>query len=301
MNKKISFPIAITIIVVLAILVGGLALWQYMCRPVSPPEIYAEIISYIEITEVDRKIEGPSEPFPPGSRTSYSQQTAKIKFLKVLKGPKELEGKTGEIIKKKTYFYFTAEEKLVVYLEKKGDKYYTVGESSNEWRLPSALANINKIQKDSQSGIVVGVLNNPGIKDLRVHILNGKYKAPVLLNDEDWKKNIVKEEKIGEFGIAEIFLEPGNYTILLEFEGKLYSFNRLVNGYYPYIILEKEGDWRAIYFDIDEIAELEEISKERALELANQTLQEKCGVTFYNIERVDWSLEGPASDISAPV
>jgi hypothetical protein len=90
------------------------------------------------------------------------------------------------------------------------------------------------------------------LEDLEVYVLQGRHKAPLILGSKIWKDNVIRREKIGEFDIAEVSLKPGTYTLLIQFNGNLHSFGRLVNGYYPYVILE-ENDWRALYFDMKEI------------------------------------------------
>lgn len=209
----------------------------------------SDIISYVEVLQVDTKIKGPTKPFPPGINPIFSMQRAKVKFLKILKGPESLEGTIGNVIKDRSYFYLTEKEKSAPYLKEKNGLYHTVGSFSGQRRLASALADINNLRGDIGSGIVVGILNKGDLSDSKLHILQGRHKAPVILGSKVWKNNLIKVERVSKFDIAGIPLERGAYTILLELKGNLYAFSRLVDGYYPYVILE-ENNWRALYFDI---------------------------------------------------
>ena len=218
----------------------------------------SDIISYVEVLEVDKAIElPPSSPenMKPGEIARYPKQFAKVKFLKLLKGSKELENTTRNIIKGGgANFYLKEGEKLVLYLKKWIWSYHTFN-SRAESRLAPVLANVNSLKKEMKNGIVVGVFNKESLEDLKVHILQGRHKAPIILDSEIYKDNLVKKERINEFDIAEIPLEPGSYTILIELEGNLYNFNRLVVGYYPYVILEENSsrNWRSINFDLNKI------------------------------------------------
>lgn len=252
--------IFLVILMISTITYYGCEIWKGLAVPESKEtkEWFFEnsdVISYVEVLEVDRRIEEPTELLPPGSRDVFLKQQAKIKFLKILKGPKELENTTDNIVKKRAYFFLTEKERLVLYLRKRLCSYHTFSVSQGEWRLASALADVNSLKKDTESGIVVGVLNKGNLQDLRIHILQRRHKAPVILDSESWKNNLVRREKIGEFDIAEIPLAQGAFTVLLELKENLYSFNQLVDRYYPYVILE-ENNWQAIYFDIEAIKKI---------------------------------------------
>lgn len=76
----------------------------------------SDVISYVEILEVEPSIDkspSPSEPIP---GPLFPKQRAKVKFLKILRGPVSLENTTSTIIKRRAYFYLIEKERLVLYL-----------------------------------------------------------------------------------------------------------------------------------------------------------------------------------------
>lgn len=264
MSRKWIVGLIGGIFVVLAVVlafVGQRVYRRYQdVRRVNPPSEEwffenSDIISYVEVLEVDKEVDKEikrsSESLLLGSKTIFSKQHAKVRFLKILKGPGELENTTANIIKRKAYFGLGPKEKRVLYLRRGIWRYYTVSIFGGEWRLASVLANVNALNKDKGSGIVVGLLNKGDLQGLEIHVLHGRHKSPVILDSEVYEANFVKEEKIGEFDIAEISLEPGAYTLLIELDGSLYSgFSQLVDGHYPYVII-KEDNWRGLHFDME--------------------------------------------------
>jgi len=210
----------------------------------------SEVIAYVEVLKVSRKIERSTQLSPPGIWRTFPRQRVKVKFLRVFKGAKELEDTTGTVIKGRAHFYLNKEERLVLYLRKGIWRYHTVSNFQGRTGVSSVIPYINSLEKDKGSGLVVEVLNKGDLKDSEMHVLQGRQKSPVILDSETYRDNLVKKEKIDEFGIAEIPLEPGSYTVLIELDGDLYSFNRLVEGHYPYVILE-ENTWEGLYFDVE--------------------------------------------------
>lgn len=209
----------------------------------------SEAIAYVEVLKVSRKVEKPTESLPPGIWRTFPRQRVKVRFLKVLKGPEELENTSSTIIKGRAHFYLDEGEREVLYLRKGIWRYHTVSTFQCITGLAPVLAKMNSLKKHKGSGLVIGVLNKGNLEGLEVHILEDRHKAPVILDSEIYRDNLVKKERIGELDIAEIPLEPGSYTVLIELNGNLYSFNRLVDGYYPYVILE-ENNWWGLHFDI---------------------------------------------------
>lgn len=212
----------------------------------------SEVISYVEVLKVDKKIEREDKPLPPGIYPTFSKQHAEVNLLEILKGPEDLRGTIITIIKDRSRYYLTEKQRLVVYLKEDKGRYHTIDAFGGEHRLASTLANVNSLKKDMGSGIVVGILNKGNFSDLKLHILQGRHKAPLIPGDEVEKVYLLKVEEVDRFDISKIPLEPGSYTILLELEGDLHSHYQLINGYYPYLIL-KEDNWRVLYFNLKKI------------------------------------------------
>lgn len=214
----------------------------------------ADVVCYVEILEVDKKIEESSSGHDPleGEVIIHPEQTVRAQCLKVLKGPEELQGTTLVIVKQRSDFHLVENQRRVLHLSHDAHRFRTVGWRSGEWRLPSVLSIANTLKNDAGSGIVVGVLAEYSLKNSMVHILKGRHRAPVTLHSRQWEEALTGAYTIGDFDIAEIFVEPGSYTVLLEVDGTLRSFSRLVFGYYPYVIVE-EHQWRTVYFDVEEM------------------------------------------------
>jgi len=226
-------------------------------KPENPKWLFenSDLISYGEIVDVDREVDTTvHKKQPPGIYPSFEMQLCRVKLLKVLKGSDELKGKIITVIKKRSRYYFKKGQKRVLYLKEHYRIYETVDLFGGEHRLVSALCNINTIKNIQRGGIVAGVLNKGKENYLRIYIVRERQKAGVTIGDKIWKKYLLKTAQIGEFDIAEVSLEKGNYTVLLEFNNNLYPHSRLVEGCYPYVIITK-GRWKPLYFDMDEIKE----------------------------------------------
>ena len=100
----------------------------------------------------------------------------------------------------------------------------------------------------------MGITNKEPQEILNIHILKGRNRAPILLGGKNYQENIVITRKTEEFDIAKIPLNPGSYTVLIEYKDTLYSFNRLVDGYYPYVIIGNQNysNWRSVNFDFNQ-------------------------------------------------
>ena len=215
----------------------------------------SDLISYGEVVDVDREIDDSvHKRQPPGIYPSFKIQLCRVKLLKVLKGSDELKGKIITVIKKRSRYYFKKGQKRVLYLKEHYRIYETVDLFGGEHRLVSALCNINTIKNIQRGGIVAGILNKGKENYLRICIIRGRQKAGVTIGDKIWGNYLLKTVQIGEFDIAEVPLEEGNYTVLLEFNNNLYPHSRLVEGHYPYVIITK-GRWKPLYFDMDKIKE----------------------------------------------
>jgi hypothetical protein len=215
---------------------------------------HSDLIAYTEIISVDKEVdyESPKEPVP-GVYPVFGEQRCKAKILKVLKGLEELEDRSLVIIKRRSRYYLTEGQKVVLYLEKQKDTYQTIDPFGGEHRLASALSNVNNLRKDTETGgVVAGVLNKKEEVRLKIHIIKGRQKAGITIGDKIWKEYLFKSVDIGKFDIAEIPLKGGRYTILLEHNGNLHPHSRIIDGYYPYVII-RENNWKPLYFDINKI------------------------------------------------
>jgi hypothetical protein len=221
-------------------------------KPESPEWLFrhSNVIGYVEIIEVDKKIKK-NQSFEnlEGIYSTYPRQGCKAKFLRILKGSNDLENTTVSLVKEYSRYFLTEKQKIVLYLKKK-DVYHTIDQFGGEHRLASALCDINNIREDIQTGgIVVAVLNKEKYTDYKVHIIKGRHRSPINKGDEAWKKYLLKSAKFNEFDIVEVPLQGGRYTVLLELNGNIYCHSRLINGYYPYVIIS-ENRFKPIYFDL---------------------------------------------------
>jgi hypothetical protein len=190
-----------------------------------------------------------------GKIEQYPEQKVDAKILKILKGPTSLEGQTIAIIKPQSYFLFKREERQIVYLKKFWGKFKTISPFSGETRIASALAAVNEIYGNN-SGVVIGI-SNPNIYNQEMqkqtesefYVLIGRHKAPLSDKSKNYQKSLYIKVTLTDLCIKEIKLQDGSYTILkkLKNNGEFESFNRLVDGFYPFIVL-KDNKWQAVYF-----------------------------------------------------
>jgi len=215
---------------------------------------HSDLIAYVEIISVDKKIDNSIyKNQPPGIYSLFREQYCQVNVLRILKGSTQLKNKTITVIKRKSCYCLKEKQRLVFYLEKQNGVYQTIDPFGGEHRLASALCNINELRKDVQTGgVVVAVLNKREDISFRVHIIQGRQRAGINIGDKIWRKYLLKILEISEFDIAEVPLEEGSYTMLLEINHKLYPHSRLVEGCYPYVIIT-EKKWIPLYFDINKI------------------------------------------------
>lgn len=208
----------------------------------------SDLIVYIEVLKIDKNITKQSK-----DSLLYPKQIAYVNVLKVLKG--SVKSENIKITKKRAYFQLQEKQRLVLYLRKYFESYQTVSVFSQETRIASAIANVNEYLIQDSSGIVVGIISNKEHKErLNIHILKGRNRAPILLGGKNYQKNIVMTKKADEFDIAKIPLDPGSYTVLVGYKDTLYSFGRLIDGYYPYVIIGEQNysNWRSVNFDFNQ-------------------------------------------------
>ena len=272
--RKFKYIIAAGILVpVISIFFGGVSanpmctkkpsnqnlIYQQQGLPIKPQSCkwlfeHSDLIAYVEIISVDKKTnDSIYKKQPPGIYPSFGEQYCQANVLKILKGLTELKNKTITVIKRKSRYYLKEKQKLVLYLEKQNEIYQTIDLFGGEHRLASALCNINELRKDVQKGgIVVTVLNKKEDVSFRIHIIRGRQKVDINIGDKIWRNYLLKILDIDEFDTIEVPLGEGNYTVLLEIDHNLYPHSRLIDGYYPYVIITK-GKWKPLYFDIDKI------------------------------------------------
>ncbi len=287
MNKKISFLIALITILLLSSIViikiyllnnievniidqqiitqqkDKLDLYHSPLSPLSELIMNSDLVCYAEILEVDKEIEIKNYLPMPGEIIYYPNQNVKARCLKVLIGPEEIQGREINVLKTTVDYYLKEGQKEVLYLLKDNDGYvtnkihsaYGDGRFPHDGRLPHALSEVNILRRDKLSGAIISLLGDDSYKGLSVHIFKGRQEAPISLINNYPKEDLLKVVEVSDFNIVEVSLEYGSYTFLLEVEENLYSFSRLVNGYYPYLSLSEERDrnWLPIYFNLEEI------------------------------------------------
>ena len=89
---------------------------------------------------------------------------------------------------------------------------------------------------------------NDGSLPPTLHVLKGRRKTSLKINDSTWDSFLLKTASIGKFGIYEVPLPEGVYTVLMEIGGELFSYTRLTNGYYACVIIGKYRWWEPLYF-----------------------------------------------------
>ena len=210
----------------------------------------SDVIAYADIDNVENKIEKAalvgtnldvSEIFP--------EQRCTASLLWILKGDVDLQNKTVPVIKEKSRYYLSEKEKRVFYLKKEGDLFHTIDRFRGEHRLTSALCDIRNLKRDAKSGGIVASFQGND-KSLRptIHVLKGRQKTSLKINDNTWNRFLLKSSSIGKFNICEIPLQKGEYTVLMEIGGDLFSYTRLINDYYACVIVGKYRWWEPLYF-----------------------------------------------------
>lgn len=224
----------------------GILMGTEVVQPETPRLIESsDLIAYVEVIEVTPEIgEEALEPLPPGMYRTFPAQEAQVRFLRVLKGKVSAElGEVG-VIKEENGFFLSRDKPRVLYLKRKKDFYETLGNLGGESRLPSAMWELHR-REGKGYGVIVGALGE--LSGLVAVALRERHFAPLVPESESWMRSIVKSISIDELGVAEIQLEPGNYTILLQKGKEVYRPYRLVDGFYPYVILDEESRWKIVY------------------------------------------------------
>jgi len=215
-------------------------------QPETPRLIeISDLIAYVEVIEVTPEIgEQALEPLPPGIYRTFPAQKAQVRFLRFLKGEVRAESDEAVVVKKENGFFLSTAKRRVLYLKQKEGFCEALGNLGGESRLPSAMWELHR-RVGKGYGVIVGALGEPS--GLVAVALRGRHFAPLVPESESWMRTIVKSISIDELGVAEIQLEPGNYTILLQKGKEVYHPYRLVDGFYPYVILNEEIRWKIIY------------------------------------------------------
>ena len=228
-------------IMTLGVLVGTEAV-----QPETPRLIEtADVIAYVEVIRVTPEVaEQVLEPLPPGMYKTFPAQKAQVRFLRFLKRKVRAELRKIEIIKEENAFFLSTGKRRVLYLKRKDNFYEALGNHGGEPRLASAMWELHRMEEKAY-GVVVGVLGEPS--ELVAVALRGRHSAPLVPESERWMRSIVRRVSIDELGVAEIQLEPGSYTILLHRGKEVYHPYRLVDGFYPYVILDEESRWKIVY------------------------------------------------------
>lgn len=228
------------------IIIWGISSCMEAIQPETPELIRtSDLIAYVEIIKVAPVIEeGASEHLHPGSYRTFPAQKACGRILRSLKGAVAEGSDVVDVIKQENGFYLSQNERRVLYLKRKDGFYETSGILGGEHRLASAIWELRRAEEKGY-GVVVGAKGNPA--GLTAVVLRGRHSVPLIPESENWVQTVVKKAPVDELGVAEFLLESGSYTILLYKGAEVYHPNRLVNGFYPYVILDRESRWKIVY------------------------------------------------------
>jgi hypothetical protein len=210
----------------------------------------SDVIAYGYIDNV----EGGIEKSAPGRihldrSVIYPEQRCTATLLWILKGDAGLKNRTVSVVKKRSRYFVSEKEKRVLYLKKEGDFFHTVDRFGGEHRLASALCDIRNLKRDAESGGIVASFQGIGPSSRPViHVLKGRQKTSLRINDAAWRRFLLKSSPIGEFDICEIPLEKGTCTVLMEMGGQLSSYTRLINDYYACVNVGEYRWWEPLYF-----------------------------------------------------
>ncbi len=210
----------------------------------------SDVIAYARIDTVEDKIEmaPPGRPQPEVLIT-YPKQRCTATLLWILKGDVGLQNETLRLAKERSRFFVSEKEKRVLYLKKEGDFFHTIDKFGGEHRLASALCDIRNLKQDTESGgIVASFKGNDTSSHPTIHVLKGRQKTSLKMNDAAWKRFLLKSSPIGQFDTCEIPLEKGTYTVLMEMGDNLFSYTRLINGYYACVNVGEYRWWEPLYF-----------------------------------------------------
>jgi hypothetical protein len=227
-------------------MVFGMLANMEIVQPETPDLIRtSDLIAYVETINVDPVIkEDMLAPLPPGGYRTFPAQNAQVRILRTLKG--EVSAESGEIVvlKKENGFFVSEDKRRVLYLKQGEGFYEALGNLGGEHRLASVIWELHRIKGEGY-GVVIGLLGEPS--GSMAVAFRGRHPVPLIPGSERWIQAVVKKTPIDELGVAEIRLEPGNYTILLRKGDNICHPSRLVNGFYPYLILDQESPWKIVY------------------------------------------------------
>jgi len=186
----------------------------------------SDVFVYALIDTVKNKIEKHIQAGPRFEGDEiFPEQRCTGSFLWVLKGDVGLQNSTVSVIKEKSRYCLSEKENRVLYLQKDGNLFRTIDGFGGEHRLASALCDIRDLKRDATSGGIVASFHQGNDKSLHpiVHVLKGRRKTSLEINDNEWDRFLLKTIKIGKFNICEIPLQEGVYTVLMERNGNLFS------------------------------------------------------------------------------
>lgn len=216
----------------------------------------SDVVAYARINTVEDKIEKvpPSDRPQPDILRAYPRQRCTITLLWILKGDATWEGKTVPLLKERSRYFVSEKEKMVLYLKRQGDFFHTIDGFGEEHRLAFVLCDIRNSKKDSKSGGIVASVNGNGMLSRprpTIHVLEGRQRTTLRIGDDRWNTSLLQTKTIGEFDICEIPLDKGTYTVLMEEDGQLFSYTRLLKGYYACVNVGEYRWWEPLCFRID--------------------------------------------------
>jgi len=208
----------------------------------------SDVIAYACIDQVEDRIEKPARKDIEGIGT-YPRQRCTATLLWILKGDAGLTHMTAPFVKNSSRYFVSEKEKRVLYLKKDGDRFYTVDRFEGEPRLASALCDIRNLKRDAESGgIIASFQGSSASLSPTIHVLKGRQKTTLRVNDAGWNRFLLKSSPIGPFDICEIPLKKGTYTVLMERGGGLFSYTRRIDGYYACVNVGEYRWWEPLYF-----------------------------------------------------
>jgi len=208
----------------------------------------SDVIAYSYIDDVEDRIEKPSRKDIEVIGI-YPNQRCTATLLLILKGDVGLTNMTVPLVKKRSRYFVSEKEKRVLYLKKDGDRFCTIDRFEGEHRLASALCDIRNLKRDTESGGIVASFQRSSASSCpTIHVLKGRQKTSLKINDATWNRFLLKSSPIGQFDICKIPLEKGTYTVLMEMEGVLFSYTRLINDYYACVNVGEYRWWEPLYF-----------------------------------------------------
>jgi hypothetical protein len=220
--------------------------------PETPLRLFEEsdVIAYAKIDTVQDVIDRAASRHPqPEGMPVYPAQRFTATLLWILKGDAAREDRVVSVEKGRSRYAIFEQERRVLYLKQEGDSFHTVDQYGGEHRLASALCDIRNLKKDAESGGIVASFqgDHAGSRPV-VHVLRGRQKASLRMNDPAWRRSILKSAPIGPFDVCEISLGRGPYTVLMEIGGGLISHTRFIDGWYATVNVGEYRWWEPLYF-----------------------------------------------------